>query len=88
MLSSSYHMYRTKIRSSKLANRKKKRRSVKIMRPGTNKLLTFEKVTMTGTGCWKIWNKYRGGAPLTLRNVVEYEPGWRIRAIELMTSCI
>ena len=73
------------IHSSALANRRRKRKKIKMR--NSDGLVPFEIVTITGTSCWKVWNKYRGGTPMTLRAVGEIEPGWIIRAVELMDSC-
>ena len=88
ILSSYFHSYKFNVPSSKLETKRRKRKSVKIKNNANNKLLPFEIVSMTGTSCWKVWDKYKGGTPLILRSVGDYEPGWRIRAVELMDNCL
>jgi len=87
ILSSNYHTHTHQIHSYALENRRRKRKKIKIRNALTHGLIAFDIVTISGTSCWKVWNKYSGGTHMIIRAVGEIEPGWTIRAVELMTDC-
>ena len=65
----------------------RKRRKIKRFHEDTKQLIRFEKATMIGNCCWKVWNKYRSGESFPLIDTGTFEPGWAIRAVELLDSC-
>ena len=86
-MSSNYHSHTHQIHSYALENKRRKRKKIKIRNTITHGLIAFDTVTITGTSCWKVWNKYNGGTHMVIRAVGEIEPGWTIRAVELMADC-
>ena len=47
----------------------------------------FTLATLYGNCCWKIWSRYHGGRPFPMATPDVYEPGWRIKAVELVKNC-
>ena len=66
---------------------RRKRKKIKRFHKDTNKLVRFEKATLKGNCCWRIWNRYRLGEYNLLSRSDTFEPGWRIAAVELMENC-
>ena len=66
---------------------RRKRMKIKIFDKDTKKLIRFEKAALIGNCCWKVWNKYRSGESIPLTQTETFEPGWAIRAVELLDSC-
>ena len=66
---------------------RRKRMKIKIFDKDTKKLIRFEKAALIGNCCWKVWNKYRSGESILLTQTETFEPGWAIRAVELLDSC-
>ena len=81
------HDYKNIINSASLKTRRRKRRSIKIKNRDTKKLLSFQIVTFEGNCCWKVWNKYTGGQPSEMKTLGTHQPGWLIRAVELIPNC-
>ena len=73
------------VRSAQFERRK--RMKIKIFDRDTEELIRFEKATIIGNCCWKVWNKYRSGESIPLTQTGTFEPGWAIRAVELLDSC-
>ena len=76
-----------KINSHKIKQKKIKRKSIKVRHPETKKLIKFEHAKLIGNCCWKLWDHYRGGQPYDISRADTYQPGWTIRAVELVEIC-
>ena len=72
---------------NKMNKNKRKRRSVSKRHPDNKKILSFERVTLTGNCCWKVWSRARGGQPCEMIIPETKQPGWKIRAVQLIEDC-
>ena len=75
------------IHSHLIKQRRRKKQSIKIRHPLTGKFIKFEIATLDGSCCWKLWDNYRGGQPFRISRAENYQPGWTIRAVELVEDC-
>ena len=57
-LSSSVHGEKYDILSEDLKNQEAQKRDIPKRKPGVNSYIYYNKVTMKGTCCWKVWNRY------------------------------
>jgi hypothetical protein len=73
---------------TKMIRNRRKRRSIRERQPGdTKKLLKFEHVTLRGNCCWKVWSRARAGEPFEMTIPETKQPGWTIRAVQLVEDC-
>ena len=66
---------------------RRKRRKIKKIQKGTEKIIRFDKAKLEGNCCWKIWNRYRAGESILLSTSRTFEPGWRIMSVEMVKDC-
>ena len=49
--------------------------------------IELEKVTMTGSCCWQVWDSYFGGNSFNLPAPKKFQPGWSIKSVNLVKDC-
>ena len=70
-----------KLRKNIPTKRKKRRIQVKHT-DGT--LLPFQLASVTGNCRWKVYDRYKLGKNFDMAEAKTYQPGWKIRSIELI----
>ena len=65
---------------------KRQKRNVNQTHPITGKLLKFELAETSGSCCWVLRDRKRGGEPYSISIPGVYEPGWSIKSIKV-TEC-
>jgi len=84
---SSYESISLPMHSETFQDRRRKRMHIRRRHPQTKELLTFEKVTLEGNCCWRIWDNYFGGESYDVSRAGTFQPGWRIAAVEYVEDC-
>jgi hypothetical protein len=73
-----------------IVNRRRKKRSIKLKNPDNqNEVLKLEVATLTGSCCWKLRDKTKGGynPPYHMSIPGTFQPGWPIKAVYLLDGC-
>ena len=86
-LSSSKHGEKFDILSEDLKQKKARKTEIPKRNPDGNSYLYYNKVTMKGNCCWKVWNRYITGLSRKMETEGVHQPGWKIKIVQLIKKC-